>query len=111
MLRIFRLVSLFYSSFIFKFAHVDAAEHTKLKVRVELEAERRMRIQSALDSAEKRCFASNRLLEKKVRSAVVQKSSGRLKMKPNATAVRGAGRQRGGVVGGARKLAVTPKED
>ena len=51
----------------FQFAQVDAAEHTKLKVRVELEVERRMRIQSALDSAEKRCYASNRLLEKKVR--------------------------------------------
>ena len=46
---------------------MDAAEHTKLKVRVELEVERRLRIQSALDSAEKRCYASNKLLEKKVR--------------------------------------------
>ena len=54
-------------SFGFQFAQVDAAEHTKLKVRVELEVERRLRIQSALDNAEKRCYASNRLLEKKVR--------------------------------------------
>ena len=57
----------------FQFAQVDAAEHTKLKVRVELEVERRLRIQSALDNAEKRCYASNRLLEKKVRCPSVKK--------------------------------------
>ena len=44
---------------------IDAAEHTKLQVKVELETERRMRIQTALDDAEKRCFAANKSLEKK----------------------------------------------
>ena len=62
---------------------MDAAEDIKLKVRVELEVERRLRIQSALDSAEKRCYASNKLLEKKVRCVKCQTSTA--KVKPSLT--------------------------
>ena len=93
---------------------MDAAEHTKLKVRVELEVERRLRIQSALDNAEKRCYASNRLLEKKVGNWEFHTITCTNSKSNNSFAlsvVWRVGRQRVGVVGRARELAIASEQD